>query len=56
MTRLGWHPRPHEETLTDTVEWQLEQLGPRARGHRLTDAGLKVSGAAAKLVPFGLAR
>lgn len=56
VTRLGWHPRPHEETLTDTVEWQLEQLGPRARGHRLTDAGLRVSGTAAKLVPFGLAR
>jgi len=56
FNRLGWRPRPHEETLADTVDWQLEQLGPRARGHSLADAGLRASGAAAKLVPFGLAR
>ena len=56
VTRLGWHPRPHEETLADTVAWQLEQLGSRANGHALLDAGLRVSGTAAKLVPFGLAR
>ncbi|CAN5502855.1 NAD-dependent epimerase/dehydratase family protein [soil metagenome] len=53
---LGWHPRPHEETLADTVAWQLERLGPRARGHALADAGLRASGTAARLVPFGLAR
>ena len=29
---LGFDPRPHEETLEDTVAWQLEQLGDRARG------------------------
>ena len=26
---LGFHPRPHEETLTDAVRWQAEQLGDR---------------------------
>ena len=50
---LGWVPRPHEETLEDTVRDQLEQLGPRARGHRLSDAALRVTGAAAKLIPVG---
>ena len=29
--QLGWEPRPHEETLEDTVRWQLDDLG-RARG------------------------
>ena len=29
---LGFAPRPHEETLEETVAWQLEQLGPRAKG------------------------
>ena len=26
---LGFRPRPHEETLTDAVRWQSEQLGDR---------------------------
>ena len=38
---LGFEPRPHEETLADTIDWQYEQLGeraaPRAR-HRRGDA------------------
>jgi hypothetical protein len=50
---LGWAPRPHEETLEDTVAWQLEELGKRVEGHRLTDAALRVSGAALRLLPFG---
>ena len=29
---LGFSPRPHEETLTDAVRWQSEQLGERMRG------------------------
>ncbi len=49
---LGWEPRPHEETLEDTVRWQLDQLGERAEGHRLTDAVLRATGAAARLLPF----
>jgi dihydroflavonol-4-reductase len=50
---LGWQPRPHEETLEDTVRWQLEQLGGRADGHRLQDAALRTAGAAFRLLPFG---
>jgi dihydroflavonol-4-reductase len=50
---LGFSPRPHEETLEDTVRWQLEQLGGRAAGHRLEDAALRATGAALRLLPFG---
>ena len=28
---LGFEPRPHEETLEDAVQWQMEQLGDRVR-------------------------
>jgi dihydroflavonol-4-reductase len=56
-TELGYEARPHEETLEDTVRWQLEQLGDRVSGHHLTDAALRVSGAAmrlpSRLLPFG---
>ena len=54
---LSYDPRPHEETLEDTVSWQLEKLGERASGHTLTDAALRVTGAALRLpsrvLPFG---
>ncbi|HEX6586741.1 MAG TPA: NAD-dependent epimerase/dehydratase family protein [Solirubrobacterales bacterium] len=50
---LGWEPRPHEETLEDAVRWQLEQLGGRAEGHRLTDAALRLTGTAVRMLPFG---
>lgn len=50
---LGWKPRPHEETLEDTVRWQLESLGSRAAGHTLSDAALRTAGAAFRLLPFG---
>src|SRR3954449_8812969 len=49
---LGWEPRPHEETLEDAVRWQLEQLGNRVAGHRLTDLALRTSGRALGLLPF----
>ncbi len=52
VAELGWTARPHEETLEDTVNWIQEQLGSRAGGHTLTDAGLRATGAAARLVPF----
>jgi dihydroflavonol-4-reductase len=29
---LGFSPRPHEETLSDAVRWQAEQLGDRVGG------------------------
>ena len=50
---LGFRPRPHEETLEDTVRWQLEQLGSRAEGHQLSDLALRGAGAALRLLPFG---
>jgi len=43
---------PHEETLEDTVRWQLEELGKRAEGHRLTDLALRTTGGALRLLPF----
>ncbi|HKH22950.1 MAG TPA: NAD-dependent epimerase/dehydratase family protein [Solirubrobacterales bacterium] len=49
---LGWEPRPHEETLEDAVRWQLEQLGERAEGHRLTDVVLRATGRALRMLPF----
>jgi dihydroflavonol-4-reductase len=53
VNQLGFDPRPHEETLEDTVEWQLGRLGSRAQGHTLSDVALRGTGAAAKLLPFG---
>jgi dihydroflavonol-4-reductase len=50
--QLGWQPRPHEETLEDSVRWQLEQLGQRAEGHRLTDLALRATGKALRVLPF----
>jgi len=52
VSQLGWEPRPHEETLEDTVRWQLDQLGERAEGHRLTDAALRITGAATRILPI----
>ena len=49
---LGWEPRSHEETLEDTVRWQLEELGERAEGHRLTDLALRATGRALRVLPF----
>ena len=50
--KLGWEPRPHEETLEDTVNWQLEELGKRAEGHRLTDLALRSTGGVLRHIPF----
>jgi dihydroflavonol-4-reductase len=50
--QLGWEPRPHEETLEDAVRWQLDELGERAEGHRLTDLALRGTGRALGLLPF----
>ncbi|MDP9228663.1 MAG: NAD-dependent epimerase/dehydratase family protein [Actinomycetota bacterium] len=58
VTELGFAPRPHEETLEDTVRWQLERLGDHAGGHRLSDAALRGAGLAwrlpSRLLPFGV--
>jgi dihydroflavonol-4-reductase len=50
--KLGWEPRPHEETLEDTVTWQLRDLGQRAQGHRLTDLAMRTTGRALRVLPF----
>jgi dihydroflavonol-4-reductase len=50
--QLAWEPRPHEETLEDTVRWQLDELGQRAEGHRLTDLALRATGKALRVLPF----
>ena len=50
--KLGWTPRPHEETLEDTVRWQLDELGERAEGHRLSDAALRATRATLRMLPF----
>jgi dihydroflavonol-4-reductase len=50
--QLGWEPRPHEETLEDTVRWQLDELGERTEGHRLTDFALRATGRALRVLPF----
>jgi dihydroflavonol-4-reductase len=47
--QLGFRPRPHEETLEDTVRWQLEQLGERAKGHELEDTVLRATATAARI-------
>ncbi|OLE37860.1 MAG: hypothetical protein AUG48_03350 [Actinobacteria bacterium 13_1_20CM_3_68_9] len=41
--KLGFEPRPHEETLEDAVRWQMEQLGDRVR----TERGLQETALAA---------
>jgi dihydroflavonol-4-reductase len=53
VEQLGFDPRPHEETLEDTVAWQLERLGGRANGHPITDTALRGAGAALRL-PYRL--
>jgi dihydroflavonol-4-reductase len=52
---LGFEPRPHEETLEDTIRWQLEELGDRVDRHRLADAALRASNLALR-VPSRLLR
>jgi dihydroflavonol-4-reductase len=31
---LGFEPRPHEETLEEAIQWQMDELGDRVRSHR----------------------
>ncbi|HET9121747.1 MAG TPA: NAD-dependent epimerase/dehydratase family protein [Solirubrobacterales bacterium] len=50
--KLGWEPRPHEETLEDAVRWQQQELGERAEGHGLTDLAMRATGRALGLLPF----
>jgi dihydroflavonol-4-reductase len=48
---LGYRPRPHEETLSDAVDWQAEQLGDRVGGDPgVAEHAFRAAGAAARLV------
>jgi dihydroflavonol-4-reductase len=53
VRELGFEPRPHEETLEETVRWQLDRLGARAQGHALSDVALRGAGAAFRILPIG---
>jgi dihydroflavonol-4-reductase len=47
---LGYQPRPHEETLTDAVQWQADELGDRLGGDPgLPERALEVAGRAARM-------
>jgi dihydroflavonol-4-reductase len=41
---LGFKPRPHEETLEETVQWQADRLGDRVGRAPRTDFALRVFG------------
>ncbi len=43
---LGFKPRPHEETLEDSVRWQLDQLGDRKPSRGPEQVVLRVLGRA----------
>jgi dihydroflavonol-4-reductase len=49
VEQLGFDPRPHEETLEETVAWQLEQLGDRASGSVIRDTALRGAGTALRI-------
>jgi dihydroflavonol-4-reductase len=53
---LGFAPRPHEETLEDTVRFQLELLGDRVERARPLDAPLAAVGRAVRLADRLLGR
>ena len=46
---LGFAARPHEETLEDTVRWQLERLGDRFERAGMLDAPLAALGRGGRL-------
>jgi dihydroflavonol-4-reductase len=53
---LGFVARPHEETLEDAVNWQLERLGSRVDAARRLDLPLSVLGRSARLAGRVLGR
>lgn len=46
---LGFRSRPHEETLEETVRWQIEQLGDRVGQTQLAMVPLDLAGQALRL-------
>ena len=53
---LGFKARPHEETLEDAVNWQLERLGPRFDEASRLDPALAILGRTARLADRVLGR
>jgi dihydroflavonol-4-reductase len=47
---LGFKPRPHEETLEDAVNWQVERLGDRVGRAPRGDLPMRAVGHALRLV------
>lgn len=54
--KLGFKARPHEETLEDTVAWQLGRLGDRVERAGALDVPLAALGRAARLADRVLGR
>jgi hypothetical protein len=54
--QLGFKARPHEETLEDTVRWQLERLGDRVDRASNLDLPLAVLGRTARFADRVLGR
>jgi dihydroflavonol-4-reductase len=46
---LGYEPRPHEETLEETVRWQMAQLGDRAGRPQLYGLPFEIAGRALRI-------
>ena len=46
---LGFRSRPHEETLEDTVRWQMDRLGDRVGRTHLATLPLEVAGRVVRL-------
>ncbi len=47
---LGYSPRPHEETLSDAVNWQMHELGSRVGGNPgVADQAFAAAGTAVRL-------
>ena len=49
VRELGFAPRPHEETLEETVRWQQRELGDRLAGHWVVDTAMRGTEAALRL-------
>ena len=49
---LGFAPRPHEETLEEAMQWQMDELGDRVRSHRRSPEAMAL-GALGRVIGIG---
>jgi len=49
---LGFAPRPHEETLEEAIQWQMDELGDRVRSHRRSPESIAL-GALGRAIGIG---